>query len=61
MAEPSEEVAFTQEDYNAMIAALDGVMSRMKDRFGKTEAEAAEWLKDFIDHHYFGVWRKISR
>lgn len=49
----------TQEKYNSLVYELDEVMLRMGD-MGKTESEAQAWLLDFVTHHYFSVWRKIT-
>lgn len=52
---------FSQGAYSEMTASLDAIMNLMKIEFHKTEAEAQAWLQSFITHHYFPVWRKMTK
>jgi hypothetical protein len=52
----TEEHVFSQGHYSSIVASLDGAMAVMRG-MGKSEAEAREWLTDFLQNHYFKVWR----
>ncbi len=49
---------FTQNDYNAIIGALDGVTERLLEK-DMTEEQAKKFLVDFVSRHYFEVWRPL--
>jgi hypothetical protein len=54
------QVAFDRASYMRIIKPLDEVIEFMKTRFGKTEQEARDWMKDFVLGHYFPVWRAMN-
>lgn len=49
---------FVQDDYNEIVYALDKAMLALR-KLGKSEDEARVMLKDFINGHYFPIWRKL--
>lgn len=53
------EAAFTSVEYRAVVHALDLAMEAVIS-LGKTEAQAQDFLNDFVANHYCNVWRPMS-
>lgn len=50
----------SQQDYHEITAALDSVMTLVKDRHGMSEKRARDWVEGFITEHYLPVWRPLK-
>lgn len=59
-------MSFDQKSYDRLIGALDEIMDQVVEhvveRHGPvySEAQLQGWLLDFIENHYFKVWRMLG-
>ena len=56
-AKPGE-VAFGQDDYKVLTSSLDTAMAHLK-TLGMNERAAQAYLQNFVEGHYFPVWRAM--
>lgn len=53
-------VAFSANDYRTVVRKLDEVVDFMKANYVSSEEQAWLWMRDFIQEHYFPVYRAMN-